>query len=481
MSASSSTRKTHSSIAVNHAISDSDSSSGIPQVGAFPSTSSSPPAIDRSPSPPSTSPPPTPNGGQSYSSQTFEDYLGTLQLSLSHLQAEHESLSSTLRSARRDSQKAQAAQRAEISSLKRAAQKHSSGDTRMKQKSRALEEAVKQAIKCREDVEAEYAVLEAAGAEQETELADALRRYEEARARAEDWRSRREKAEEEANSKLRGARAELAAVEARLEKLRAKREKLDGRTGAEEDEGAEGDEESGEGPSRRAEDEDGLDVPGGLVGELEAKLREMLLERERIEADPYGQFALSQHTDEAAVAVGLGDKVAPAAETSPPGHHAPHHGRNASSHTHAHPPPASRNKQRPGPLFSPPHHHHSQSHSHSHSHPHPHSHSHSHSHSARPSAATMAASTSFSSGPASAPPVARAVAAAPTLLTRNPHGPRGSGSGTSAGPGKGSVARRKSSPPPHSHMQTEKSSLSLNAPPFEPASIKGKNNARAVG
>ena len=335
----------------------------------------------------------------------------------------------------------------------------------MKQKSRALEEAVKQAIKCREDVEAEYAVLEAARAGQETELADALHRYEEARARAEDWRARREKAEEEASHKLHGARAGLVAVEARLEKLRAKREKLDGRTGGEGDEGAEGDEESGEGPSRRAEDDDGLDVPGGVVGELEAKLREMLLERERIEADPYGQFALS-HTDEAAVAVG------PAAESYPPGH-APNHGRNAS-HSHVHSPPASRNK-RPGPLFS--HHHHSQSHTHTH--PHPHSHSHSHSYSAR-STATMAASTSLS-GPASAPPVARAVAAAPSLLPRNPHGPRASGSGTSAGSGKGSVTRRKSSPPPHTHMQTEKSALSLNAPPFEPASIKGKNNARTVG
>ena len=349
----------------------------------------------------------------------------------------------------------------------------------MKQKSRALEEAVKQAIKCREDVEAEYEVLGAARAEQETELADALRRSEEARARAEDWRARREKAEEEASNKLHGARAELATVETRLEKLRVKREKLDGRPGVEEDEGAEGDEESGEGPSRRVEDEDGLDVPGGLVGELEAKLREMLLERERIEADPYGQFALSQHADEAAVAVGLGDKVAPAAESYPPGLHAPNHGRNAS-HSHVHSPPASRNK-RPGPLFSP-HHHHSQSHSHhAHPHAHAHSHSHSHSHSAR-STATMAASTSFP-GPASAPSVARAVvAAAPTLLPRNPHGPRGSsGSGTSAGSGKGSGARRKSSPPPHSHMQTEKSALSLNAPPFEPASIKAKNNARVVG
>jgi len=85
------------------------------------------------------------------------------------------------------------------------------------------------------------------------------------------------------------------------------REKPDRCTGAsvEEPQGAEGAKESGEGPNRRAWDEDGLDNPGCLVGELEAKLHKMLLERERIEADPYGQFALS-HTDEATVAVGPG-------------------------------------------------------------------------------------------------------------------------------------------------------------------------------
>jgi len=101
----------------------------------------------------------------------------------------------------------------------------------MKQKVRALEEAVKQAIKCREDVEAEYAVLEATRVEQGEDLADASRRFEEARLRAEEWRARRKKAEEEAGSRLHGARAELAAVEARLEKLRAKRERLEGRVG----------------------------------------------------------------------------------------------------------------------------------------------------------------------------------------------------------------------------------------------------------
>ncbi|KAH9962180.1 hypothetical protein BC827DRAFT_1199500 [Russula dissimulans] len=455
---------THSSTAGDRALSDSDSGPDIPPVGAFPTTTPNSPAVDPSPSPPSPSPPPTPSGGPFLSSQTFEEYLASLRLSLSNLQAEHEMLSNTLKAARRDSQRAQAAQRAEISSLKRAAQKHSAGDTRMKQKVRALEEAVKQAIKCREDVEAEYAVLEATRVEQGEDLADASRRFEEARLRAEEWGARRKKAEEEAGSRLHGARAELAAVEARLEKLRAKRERLEGRVGAEEgeEEEVEGEEETGEGPSRRGEDEDGLDVPGGLIGELEAKLREMLLEHERIEADPYGQ-AIPSHPDESAIAatatatatataaaaaaaaVVSTDKLGLAGDGRTPGYAPPNHGRN-TSHSHSH--PAVRGK-RPVPPFL--HHHHS----------------HSHPHSARPAA------TSSFSPPASAPAAAR------TSMTSSSTSPRSHPSTRISGPGKGAVARRKSSPPPHSHA--EKSALSLNAPPFEPASIKAKMSSRAGG
>jgi hypothetical protein len=433
---------THSSIANDQAISDSESSSGIPPVGAFPSTTSNTPAVDPSPSPPSPSPPPTPSGGESYSSQTFEEYLASLQLSLSHLQAEHETLSNTLKSARRDSQRGQAAQRAEISSLKRAAQRHSAGDTRMKQKARALEEAVKQAVKCREDVETEYAVLEAARVEQEAELADASRRFEATRVRAEEWRARREKAEEEAGSRLQGARAELAAIEARLEKLRAKRERLEGPSGAEvggeEKEG--GEEENGEGLSRRGGDKDGSDALGGLVGELEAKLRDILLERERIEADPYAQLAPS-HIDEGPIATAATDKPSMAADTRAQGN-AASHGRNAS-YSHA-------RSKRPGQQPTSLSHHHSYSHSHSHSHP------------------PRATTTSFPPPAASA--TAARTAAASTSLRNHPHSTRGTGTG------KGSVPRRKSSPPPHT--QAEKSALSLNARPFEPASIKGKNHSR---
>ena len=433
----------HSSIADDPVVSDSDSSSGIRPVGAFPSTTSNSPAADPSPSPPSPSPPPTPSSGPSYSSQTFEDYLASLQLSLSHLQAEHDTLSNSLKSARRDSQKAQAAQRADISSLKRAAQKHSAGDMRMKQKVRALEEAVKQAIKCREDVEAECAALEATRIEQEAELADASQRFNEARVRAEEWRARREKAEDEANSRLQGARAELAAVEARLEKLRAKRERLEGRASAEEEgeDEEEVEEENEEGPSRRGGDKDGLDNLGGLVGELEAKLREILLERERIETDPYGQFVPS-HSDEAPIATAATDKLADTRALGLAANHKRH-----ASYSHAH---ATVRPKRPVSLAS---------------HHQPYSHSHSHSHPAR-------GATTTSPFPAPAASASATRTATSTSPRAHAHTVRGAGSG------KGTAARRKSSPPPHT--QAEKSALSLNARPFEPASIKGKNHPRGA-
>ena len=265
----------------------------------------------------------------------------------------------------------------------------------MRQKVRALEEAVKQAIKGREDVEAEYALLEATRVEQEAELADALRRFEEARACADEWRSRREKAEEETSNKLQGAKGELAAVESRLEKLRAKRERLEGPPSG-----------AGEADGEGREDESNLGVPAsGLIGELEAKLREMLLERERIEADPCGQIAMPSLCEEAEKSAGCDARA--------PGH---------SRHSHGH---SARSKRCT-----------------------PHAHSRAPTHTSPTSVSTTRQS--------------------PTL--QRSHTARGSGGGS----GKGPVARRKSSPPPHS--QAEKSVLSLNAPPFEPSSIKGKGN-----
>jgi hypothetical protein len=166
-------------------------------------------------------------------------------------------------------------------------------------------------------------------------------------------------------------------------------------------------------------------------------LREILLERERIEADPYAQLVPSP-TDEAPIPTTATDKPSMAPDTRAQGH-AANHGRNAS-YSHA-------RSKRPG--QQPTSQHHSYSHSHSHSHP------------------PRATTTSFP------PPVSATAArttAASTPPRNHPHSTRGTGTG------KGSVPRRKSSPPPHT--QAEKSALSLNARPFEPASTKGKNHSR---
>ncbi|KAG6856511.1 hypothetical protein H0H87_003704 [Tephrocybe sp. NHM501043] len=103
-------------------------------------TSSDPPISTPSTSPNRTLPntPPT-----TTVALTIEDRLSHLQHTLSLVNAERETLTTALKSARRDSQKADAALRSEIETLKRASEKHVAGDHRAKQKILSLQEAVK--------------------------------------------------------------------------------------------------------------------------------------------------------------------------------------------------------------------------------------------------------------------------------------------------------------------------------------------------
>ncbi|KAI0065240.1 hypothetical protein BV25DRAFT_1989461 [Artomyces pyxidatus] len=409
----------------------------VPEVNIF-SSSSQTLAIDP-PSPPSPSPPATPNS-PTHSHQTLEEYLTSLKQTLIHLQAENETLSTSLKSARRDSQKSQAALRSEISSLKRASQKHSAGDARMKQKVRALEEAVKQAVKGREDVEAQYENVEAERIEQENELIEGEKRRDEVKRLAEEGQRRRESAEEEAESKVQGARAELVAVETKLEKLRARREKLDGRTTSE-------DEREQAVTWREEVDNDG--ILGGVVGELEAKLREMRMERERIEADPVGySTATTSHDGEDSA----GDGSAHEHSDLPPRFQAnnAHHRNHHHHHHHSFIPHVPRGK-RHSQGFTPQH----SAHSHSHSHPNTHG----------PHPRNSAALTPSNSAPAR-PPVS--TSRAHHASGRSVHTQFGAMNG-----GKAPMVRRRSSPPP----PIEKSTLSSLAPPFEPASVRGKSGA----
>ncbi|KAI0030361.1 hypothetical protein K488DRAFT_54442, partial [Vararia minispora EC-137] len=138
----------------------SDVPSDIPEIVLSSELSSH--TLDPDSSPPSSDPPSTPGTPPqpSHAAQSLDDYLATLHRTLTHLQTERDVLLADLKSARRDAHKSHAGLRAEIAALKKAAQKHAAGDLRMRQKARALEEATKQAVRGRDDVESTRARIE---------------------------------------------------------------------------------------------------------------------------------------------------------------------------------------------------------------------------------------------------------------------------------------------------------------------------------
>ncbi|KAJ7048496.1 hypothetical protein C8F01DRAFT_1004475 [Mycena amicta] len=193
---------------------------------------------------------------------TAEDRLNQLQQNLVLIAAERDDLTASLKTARRDAQKTDAAMRSEIEILKRASEKHAVAEHRARQKVLALQEAAKRAqISTREmeemvlQVEAELPALlrERSGREE-----GYLRVKEDAdRARRE-----REREEEKERRKLELMKSELTGLGNKMEKLTGKREKLE-----------------------------------TVIPDLEEQLREIELEIERIEVDPLG-YAYSQNSPE---------------------------------------------------------------------------------------------------------------------------------------------------------------------------------------
>ncbi|KAI0634851.1 hypothetical protein C8Q77DRAFT_1029628, partial [Trametes polyzona] len=93
---------------------------------------------------------------------TLEDHRIQLTHQLNQLNAEHSNLTSTLKSARKESQKADAALRSEIDTLKRASDRYAAGESRARQKILALQEAVKQTLAAARDIEALVKDIDAA-------------------------------------------------------------------------------------------------------------------------------------------------------------------------------------------------------------------------------------------------------------------------------------------------------------------------------
>ncbi|EKM57041.1 uncharacterized protein PHACADRAFT_194616 [Phanerochaete carnosa HHB-10118-sp] len=203
--------------------------------------------------PPHSNPSDAPTPSPSFS---LEDRRMQLNHTLSVLTAEHATLTSTLKSARRDAQKADAALRAEIDALKRASERSAPAELRARQKARALQEAARQALAAAEQVQARVQELEESLPELVQRRVEVEREWERVHAEAGDVRRRREEAELRERKRVEAKQAELAGLAGRMERLSTRREKLEG--------------------------------PGGTLGELEEKLRRLEEERERIESDPYG-------------------------------------------------------------------------------------------------------------------------------------------------------------------------------------------------
>lgn len=202
---------------------------------------------------------------------SLEDRCIQLNHTLSLLNTEHTQLTGTLKSARRDAQKTDAALRAEIEALKRASERGAPAELRARQKARALQEAARQAQAAAEQVQVQVQELEDALPELQRQRDQLDREWHVVKKDATVVHSRREEAEAREKKRADAKHSELASLTTRLDRLTARREKLDS--------------------------------PDGVINALEEKLRRLEEERERIENDPYGyNFEGSVDSEEEQVA-----------------------------------------------------------------------------------------------------------------------------------------------------------------------------------
>ncbi|KAI0646565.1 hypothetical protein C8Q79DRAFT_677715 [Trametes meyenii] len=274
-------------------------------------------------------PPPTPF--------TLEDRRSQLTHTLTLLAAEHSNLTTSLKAARKDSQKADAALRSEIDTLKRASDRYAAGESRARQKILALQEAVKQTLAAAEDIEALVKDIETALPVLEGRKAEVEKEWLRVKDEAEQAKMRRAEAEQKETARAEAMQIELAGLANKLDKLSGKREKLEGE--------------------------------GGVISALEEKLRKLEEERERIERDPYGYEGEAGADSEDSPDRRSKDDSSPEGErahhsTRHPNHHGAHphfnnfhpqqhvHPRKRHSHPHMHNQPHAHHHPRPS--FPPP-------------------------------------------------------------------------------------------------------------------------------
>lgn len=158
---------------------------------------------------------------------SVEERAAQLRLTHTSLVQEMESLNAQLKLARRESQRSDAAIRAEIEAIKRTAEKQSVADQRAKQKVLALQEAAKQTIAATGELEAEARAVEGDLPRVRQEEAVVEVEFATVRESADKKEAEAEEALRADKKRISDAQTELASVTNRLEKLQAKKGKLE--------------------------------------------------------------------------------------------------------------------------------------------------------------------------------------------------------------------------------------------------------------
>ncbi|KAJ3925818.1 MAG: hypothetical protein NXY57DRAFT_906614 [Lentinula lateritia] len=174
------------------------------------------------------SPQPSSSPGYGFAPLTLEDRLNQLQHTLSVLNSEQASLTATIKSSRRDAQKADANLRSEIDVLKRASDRYLSSEQRSKQKVLALQEAVKRTQIITKEMEATIKEVNAEipGLKEEKQKREAEHRK--VKEAANKVRREKDAQAELERKRIESMKNELNTLTKQLEKLEVKKEKLEG-------------------------------------------------------------------------------------------------------------------------------------------------------------------------------------------------------------------------------------------------------------
>ncbi|KAJ3811688.1 hypothetical protein F5876DRAFT_39127 [Lentinula aff. lateritia] len=173
------------------------------------------------------SPQPSSSPGYGFAPLTLEDRLNQLQHTLSVLNSEQTSLTATIKSSRRDAQKADANLRSEIDVLKRASDRYLSSEQRSKQKVLALQEAVKRTQIITKEMEATIKEVntEIPGLKEEKQKREAEHRK--VKEAANKVRREKDAQAEQERKRIESMKNELNTLTRQLEKLEVKKEKLE--------------------------------------------------------------------------------------------------------------------------------------------------------------------------------------------------------------------------------------------------------------